>query len=192
MMNRRTFVSLSAAALLGAPLAACTTNDGFGSSDPQARRTEIDSGVDAALDKLYRSVQGARELGAKARGLLVFPNVLSAGLFVGGEYGEGAMRTDGATRGYFSTASGSLGLQAGAQSKAVVFMFMTQDALDGFLKSTGWTAGVDATVALAKIGANGSLDTNTVRAPVVGFVIANAGLMAGVSLEGTKVSRLPL
>jgi len=191
-MDRRKFVSISALAVLGAPLAACTTNDGFGSAEPQARRKEIDSNVDTALEKLYSSVSGARDMGSKARGILVFPNVLAAGLFVGAEYGEGAMRVNGGTQGYYSTASGSFGLQAGAQSKAVIFMFMTQEALNRFLKSTGWTAGVDASVAVAKIGANGALDTNTVRAPVVGFVITNAGLMANLSLEGTKVSRLNL
>jgi lipid-binding SYLF domain-containing protein len=81
-------------------------------------------------------------------------------------------------------------LQIGAQSKALVFAFMTQEALDSFLKSQGWSAGADATVALAKIGANGNLDTSTAMSPVEAFVLTNAGLMAGISLEGTKVSRL--
>ncbi len=71
-------------------------------------------------------------------------------------------------------------------------MFMTQDALDKFVASQGWTAGVDATVALAKIGANGVLDTNTAQQPIVGFVVTNAGLMAGLSLEGSKITRLDM
>jgi lipid-binding SYLF domain-containing protein len=81
-------------------------------------------------------------------------------------------------------------LQIGAQSKAIIFAFLTQEALDRFMQSQGWAAGADATVALAKIGANGNLDTSTAMSPVVAFVLTNAGLMAGISLEGTKVSRL--
>jgi lipid-binding SYLF domain-containing protein len=88
--------------------------------------------------------------------------------------------------------SGSFGLQAGAQSKAIIFLFMTQDALDKFRGSDGWSAGVDASVALVKIGANGVVDTTTATAPVEAFVLTNAGLMADVSLAGTKVSRLKI
>ena len=122
----------------------------------------------------------------------MFPRTLSAGFFVGGEYGDGALRVGNTTRGYYRTISGSLGWQIGAQSKALIFMFMNQQALDKFLASEGWTAGVDATVAVAKVGANGALDTNTVQQPVVGFALTNAGLMAGLSLEGTKITRLDL
>ncbi|HEY1213509.1 MAG TPA: YSC84-related protein [Bryobacteraceae bacterium] len=124
--------------------------------------------------------------------MLVFPSVISAGFWVGGEYGEGALRVGGKTTGYYSTVAGSFGLQIGAQSEAIIFLFMTQEALDKIRNSEGWAVGVDATVAALKIGANGNLDTSTATAPVQAFVLTNAGLMAGVSLEGTKVSRLKL
>ena len=71
-------------------------------------------------------------------------------------------------------------------------MFLTPEAYDKFVRSNGWTAGVDATVALATIGANGVLDTNTAQSPIVGFVMTNAGLMAGLSLEGSKITKLDL
>ncbi|MGF6806875.1 lipid-binding SYLF domain-containing protein [Paraburkholderia sp. Clong3] len=89
-------------------------------------------------------------------------------------------------------ASGSFGLQAGAQSKAIIFLFMTQDSLDKFRNAEGWSAGVDASVALVKIGANGAVDTTTATAPVQVFVLTNAGLMGDVSLQGTKVTRLKI
>jgi lipid-binding SYLF domain-containing protein len=86
--------------------------------------------------------------------------------------------------------TGSFGFQAGAQSKAIIFLFMTQDALDHFRQGNGWTAGVDANVAVLTIGADGSVDTETAKAPVIGFVMTNGGLMFNISLQGTKVSRL--
>jgi lipid-binding SYLF domain-containing protein len=119
--------------------------------------------------------------------------VLAAGLVVGGEYGEGALRQAGTSVGYYKTSTASFGLQIGAQSKAVIMMFMTQDALEKFRTSDkGWTAGVDGSVAVAKTGANGSLDTATTNAPIVGFVLTNSGLMANLSFEGTKVSKLDI
>src|SRR5690606_26393516 len=118
--------------------------------------------------------------------------VIAAGFIVGGEYGEGALRVGDRTQAYYSTVTGSLGFQTGAQSNAVVFMFMTDEALQQVSRSNGWTAGADASVAVAKVGANGVIDTNPARGPVVGFVMTNAGLMANLNLEGTKVTRLDL
>ncbi|KZE32460.1 lipid-binding SYLF domain-containing protein [Crenobacter luteus] len=186
------------AALLAALVAAgCTTTSNTAtpaaaSGAAMSKRQTIDAGVDEALARLYREARGSRELIAKSKGVLVFPSVLAAGLVVGGEYGEGALREGGRTSGYYRTASGSFGLQAGAQSKAIVLVFMTQEALDRFRNSSGWTAGVDANVALIKVGADGSIDTKTAQADVAGFVMTNAGLMVNVSLQGTKISRLDL
>ncbi|MBP0630158.1 MULTISPECIES: YSC84-related protein [unclassified Cupriavidus] len=192
-MKRRNFLTASAGLALGSlALGACTTTPPDAPADKAARRRELDSGVDATLSRLYGSVNGSRELGNRARGILVFPKTLSAGFIVGGEYGDGALRSGGATRGYYRLVSGSFGWQIGAQSKSVILMFLTQDAYDKFVRSSGWTAGVDATVALATVGASGVLDTNTAQQPIVGFVMTNAGLMAGLSLEGSKITRLDL
>ncbi len=194
-MRRRQFITGSSAMLAtGAlALAGCTTTPpgtGNTQADNTEKRANINAGVDATLARLYSTVHGSQELVAKSRGVLVFPSVIAAGFWFGAQYGEGALRVGGQTTGYYSTLGGSFGLQIGAQSKALVFAFMTQEALDSFLKSQGWSAGADATVALAKIGANGNLDTSTAMSPVEAFVLTNAGLMAGISLEGTKVSRL--
>jgi lipid-binding SYLF domain-containing protein len=100
------------------------------------------------------------------------------------------LRVGGKSVGYYSTVSGSFGLQAGAQSKAVIFLFMTHDALNSFRRSKGWSVGGEGSVALLKVGANGAIDTTTATAPVNAIVLTNAGLMGDVSLSGTKVSRL--
>jgi len=192
-MNRRHFVTrLAGSGLLVATAftAGCTTTGTSASSDPAARRKEIDAGVDGALNRLYSSAGGSHELAQRAQGVLVFPRVLSAGFIVGAEHGDGALRAHGGTVGYFSTTSGSFGFTAGAQSKAIFIMFMTPDAYQKFVSSSGWTAGVDANVSIVKIGANGQIDTLTSQQPVIGFVQTNAGLMFDVSLNGTKINRL--
>ncbi|RKE35935.1 lipid-binding SYLF domain-containing protein [Paraburkholderia sp. BL23I1N1] len=195
-MQRRNFMLKTTAALAfgGLALAGCTTN-GSSPSTPStdaSKRQSIDASVDGTMSRLYTTVKGSRELVSKARGVLVFPSVLQAGLIVGGQYGEGALRVGGSSVGYYSTISGSFGLQAGAQSKAIIFLFMTQDSLDSFRNADGWSAGGDASVALVKMGANGAIDTTTATAPVEVFVLTNAGLMADISLQGTKVSRLKI
>ena len=198
-MQKREFLMKTSVAVAAAAfaLAGCTTTTPSqadkGDSAPGAnanKRREIDAAVNGALDKMYASVKGSRELVNKARGVLVFPSVLQAGFVVGGEYGEGALRVGGATKGYYNTVTASFGLQIGAQSKAVVFLFMTQDALDKFQRTDGWTAGADASVALVKVGANGAVDLNTATSPVEVIVMTNAGLMANLNVEGTKVTKL--
>ncbi|MBU6487746.1 MAG: hypothetical protein KGQ57_07965 [Burkholderiales bacterium] len=194
-MQRRRFIALTGAAIAssGLALSGCTTTPPSSSATPEAnagRRASIDADVDATLARLYSTVHGSRELVGSARGVLVFPSVISAGFWVGGQYGQGSLRVGGQTSGYYSIAAASFGLQIGAQSKAIIMLFMTQEALDKFTHSQGWAAGVDATVAVVRLGANGNVDTSTATGPVEAFVLTNAGLMAGVSLEGTKISRL--
>ncbi|MCA3847606.1 MAG: hypothetical protein IOB09_24785, partial [Burkholderia sp.] len=173
-------------------LAGCTTTPDKpeNASTSASKRQSIDASVNATLSRLYSTVPGSRELVAKSRGTLVFPNVLQAGFIVGGQSGNGSLRVGGSTVGYYNTSSLSVGLQAGAQSKAIVFLFMTQDALDSFRKSEGWAAGADASVAVVKVGANGAVDTTTATAPVEVLVLTNAGLMGDLSVNGTKVTKL--
>ena len=159
---------------------------------PSNTRASVDAQVDAALSRLYTTVPGSRELVARSKGVLVFPAVVGGSFIVGAEYGRGALRADGRTLDYYRTTAASIGLQAGAQSKAVYYVFTTQEALDKFRASTGWTAGVDATVAVAQVGANGTVDTRTLQQPVVAFVLNNAGLEAGVSLQGAKITKIAL
>jgi lipid-binding SYLF domain-containing protein len=152
----------------------------------------IDDGIDATLATLYSSVPGSREVAGKALGILVFPKTYAAGLVVGGEHGRGALQIEGRTVGYYATSGISFGLQAGAESRGLVFMFMTRDALARFQAGDGWTAGVDARVAAAKSGANGSVDFTNPKADVAAFALTNQGLMVAADLESTKVRKLAL
>lgn len=186
---RSSTLVVAAVAMVGLGMTGCTTtpptNDG-----PHADRREVNHDADEATAKLFETVPSARELVRRSKGYLVFPAVLQAGLVVGGEYGKGALHVGNMTEDYYRLYAGSVGWQIGAQSKAIFVLFMTQDSLDKFRASRGWQVGADATVALATIGANGDIDTNTAQQPVIGFVTTNAGLMAGVSLQGAKISKM--
>jgi lipid-binding SYLF domain-containing protein len=191
-MNKRHFLVATTGALALA-LAACTTATGGGdASTPAAKRASIDSAVDAALSNLYAQAPGSRELAAKARGVLVFPNVVSAGFVVGGSYGQGALRVGGSTAGYYSTAAGSVGLLAGAETKQMYVLFMTDDALNKFRNSNGWTMGADASVTLVKVSADAVANSELASQQVVAYVLAKGGLMANLSLDGTKINKLDL
>jgi len=192
-MKRRTMLNgaVATAAVAVALLAGCSTNTGA-SATPEQQKAAIEKDSASTLSTLYSSVNGSQELASKARGILVFPKVYAAGLGIGGEYGEGVLHVGGKTVDYYKTTSVSFGFQAGAQSKALIFMFMTQDALDKFRSGKGWTAGADASVALVKVGANGTIDTSSAGAAVNAFALANGGLMVAATIDGTKVSKMEL
>ena len=184
-MRKRLFISLAVVALIAS---ACATID----PDSAAQRRSIDAQTDEALATLSAKVPGSSELVAKARGVLVFPSVMTAGLVVGGSWGEGVLRSDGGTAGYYSTGGALAGVLAGADSKAVFVLFMTQEALDKFRRGYRWTVGVDASVTLARVGADASVDTQTGQHPVIAYVLANTGLLLDVSLDGAKINRLDI
>jgi lipid-binding SYLF domain-containing protein len=191
-MNKRNLIlgGLSAAGLVLLSTG-CTTTSGA-SGDPAAQRAAIDAGVDSALSRLYGQVGGSRELVTSARGVLVFPNFVSAGFIVGGASGTGALRVAGKSTSYHRMTEGSVGWLAGAQSQAVFILFMTEDALNRFKSSSGWTVGADASVALLNVGADARVTTQTAQQPVVGFVLTNSGLMANVSMSGSRITPLNL
>ena len=155
-----------------------------------ASAREIDSSVSATLDHFFYKIGGARELAHKAVGILVFPSVVKAGVGIGGEYGEGALRIGRDTAGYYNTISASFGFQLGVQERSVIIMFMTEEALSQFKRTAGWKVGVDGSVAIITLGAGGSIDTNKITSPVVGFILDPKGLMYNLTLEGSKISRI--
>jgi lipid-binding SYLF domain-containing protein len=134
---------------------------------------EIDTSVDVALEQFEKDIKGGNEFLKSAKGLLVFPSVIKAGIGIGGEYGEGALRIGGLTVDYYSTAAASIGFQLGAQSKRIIIVFMQDDALKKFRESKGWT-----------------LDTTNIKSPIVGFVFGNKGLMFNLTLEGSKYTKI--
>ena len=122
--------------------------------------------------------------------MLVFPNVIKAGIGIGGEYGEGALLMKGKPVAYYNIAAASIGLQLGAQARTQIILFMSEGSLAKFRNSQGWTAGVDGSVALATLGAGGSIDTETAKKPVIGFIFSNKGLMYNLTFEGSKISKI--
>lgn len=162
----------------------------FTPSVQAASGAELDARVNDAMKKFYKEVPGARDLVAKSRGVLVMPKVYKAGFMIGGEYGEGALRVGGKTVDYYNMVSGSYGFQIGAQKKTVILIFMDSRALQNFRNSAGWEVGADASVAMVTVGAEGTITSDTLNKPIVGFVTNQKGLMAGISLEGAKFSKL--
>ena len=191
-MDKRQFLIVGAS-IAGLTLfnAACTTTTG-GSGDPAEQRRAIDAAADSSLSRLYEQVRDSRELVSRAQGVLILPAVVSGGFIVGGAGGRGVLRKGGKSVSYWRMAEGSVGLLAGAQSQAVFILFMTPDALARFEGSSGWTAGVDGSIALATVGADARITTQTAQQPIVGFVLTNAGLMANLSLSGSRFTRLDI
>ena len=151
---------------------------------------QIEAEVNGALKLFEQQVRGGKEFLRAAKGILVIPNIIKAGLGVGGEYGEGALRVGEKTVAYYSLAAGSIGFQIGAQKLNLVLVFMEDEALRRFQASAGWKAGVDGSITLIDIGKRGSIDTVNVKDPIVAFVFGQKGLMASATIEGAKFTRL--
>ncbi len=177
--NAIAIVLLAALALLG------------GSAPSQAASPgQINADVNATIDRLHKNFPGTRDLSKRAAGILVFPSIIKAGAGIGGEYGEGALRIEGRTVAFYSSVSASVGFQFGAQSRAIVIMFMTREALERFQRLDGWKVGVDGSVAIITVGAGGSIDTAKIASPVIGFMLDPKGLMYNLTLEGSKISKM--
>jgi lipid-binding SYLF domain-containing protein len=156
----------------------------------EASAAQINADANEALQSFVRQIGGARELANKAAGVLVFPSIVKAGFGFGGEYGEGVMIVHGKPSGYYNLVSASFGFQLGVQERSVIIMFMTQEALQSFDRTAGWKVGVDGSVAIITVGAGGSIDSNNITNPVIGFVLDPKGLMYNLTLEGSKISRI--
>jgi lipid-binding SYLF domain-containing protein len=135
-------------------------------------------------------VKGGKEIAGKAKGVLVLPGVIKAGLIVGGEYGEGALRVGGKTVSYYNLAAGSVGFQIGGEAKDIIMMFMTDAALKQFQASKGWEGGLDGNVALVNIGGGERVDFTKMNDPIIAFVFDVKGLMADISLKGAKLTKI--
>lgn len=163
----------------------------LGSSPALAgKAAEIDRDVDSALQKLYTSTPAAKELSKVAKGILVFPNIIKAGFIFGGQYGEGALRKEGKTVGYYNTAEASYGLQAGAQSFGYALFFMTDSALDYIKKSSGWEVGVGPSIVVVDKGLARSLTTTTAKSSIYAFFFDQKGLMGGLGVRGAKITQI--
>ena len=144
-----------------------------------------------SLERLLRNTENGKEVLDSSKAVLVFPEIYKAGIFfLGGEYGEGVLFSQSSTNSYYSIASGSFGWQLGAQKKSLIMMFMNDEVLQRFRKSSNWDLGVDASVAVITVGANGSIDASKLNKPILVFVIDQKGLMYNLTLEGTKITKI--
>lgn len=151
---------------------------------------EIDASIESALVRFNDEVRGSQGYLDGARGILVIPRMIKAGVVLGMEYGEGALIVDDIKVQYYRAFSTSLGIQLGVGTKDLVILFFDDEAMDDFIYSSGWQAGVDGAVALWTMGAGGSIDTTESQDPIVGFVFGHKGIIAGVSFEGTKFTKI--
>ncbi len=149
----------------------------------------IDAGVTKSLNTL-KDIKGGKSVLNKAEGVLVFPSVFKAGFIFGGEYGEGALVINNKTVDYYSTAGASIGFQIGGQKKTIIIAFMDKGALNDFRNSSGWKIGVDASVTVIALGADGSIDTSKLNQPIVAFIFDPKGLMFNLTLEGAKITKI--
>ena len=165
-------------------LAAC--GNGIGS----AGAATIDARVDSTLNAMYQTYPGTQQLAGQAAGILVMPLVTEVGLGLGGSYGRGALRIGQSTVDYYAAASGSAGLQIGAQQYSHVLFFMTQAALQEFRASQGWAAGADVEYAFSNQAEMLRAETTTTLSPVIAAVFGQTGIRVGATLEGTKYTRI--
>lgn len=154
-----------------------------------ATARNIDRDVNIALQKLYQSTPAAKNLAKIAKGILVFPNIIKGGLIIGGQYGEGALRVRGKTTGYYKTVAGSYGLQIGAQSFGYALFFLDNEGLKYLKKSEGWEVGVGPNLVIVDEGMARSLTTTTVKSGVYAFFFNQQGLMAGIGIQGSKITQ---
>lgn len=155
-----------------------------------ASAAEINKNAQLALQKLYAKTDSARVLGNNAKAILVFPAITKAGFIVGGQYGEGVLLKAGKPSGYYNNVSASYGLQAGIQKYGYVLFFMTDAALNYLDKSDGWELGTGPSIVVVDKGAAKSLSTTTAKSDVYAFFFDQKGLMAGIGLQGTKITKV--
>ena len=183
-MNRtRRWLLAVPAGLLGAT--ALQSTSAFAASSAQINRD-----ADHALRALYAAQPKARHLGERAKAVLIFPKIIKAGLIIGGQGGDGVLRVGGKADGYYNIAAASIGLQAGGQQFSYALFFMNDGALQYLQKSDGWSIGSGPSVVVLDKGAAASLTSTTLSQDVYAIPFGQKGLMAGIGLEGSKITRI--
>jgi len=181
------------ALLLALLPAGCLTpgpGDSSGESLSRSDRARMDSSATSALKALYKGNPAARELGGKAKAVLVFPDMVKGGFMIGGQIGNGVLRQNGRTIGYYNLTAASYGLQAGLQSFGYALFLMNDSALDYLNKSAGWEVGVGPSLVIVDEGMAKTMTSTTLRDDVYAFVFGQTGLMAGAGLQGSKITRI--
>ena len=186
MSNSNTMTRRGLMAGGGAMLALAGCSNAVGTN----AASQLDARVDQTHQYLIQNYPSAQPLVQNARGVLYMPLMTEAAFGVGGAYGQGALRINGATVDYYSAAQATFGFQAGAQQYAHVLIFQTDAALAAFRAAPGWVAGADAYYAIPARGMSLGADTITAQHPVVAMIFGQSGLIAGAAIEGTKYTRV--
>jgi len=155
-----------------------------------ASAAEFDDDSVAALTKLYERTPSAKVLGENAKGILVFPNIVKAAFIIGLQYGEGTLLKGDAKIAHYNSVAGSYGLQAGVQGFGYAMFLMTDAALDYLDRSAGWEIGVGPSIVIVDAGMARTLTTTTLKDDVYAFVFNQRGLMAGIGLQGSKITKI--
>jgi len=155
-----------------------------------ASASEINRNATVALGTLYANTPGAKDLATNAKGILIFPNIVKGGFIVAGQYGDGALRKKKKTVGYYRSIAASYGLQAGVQSFGYVLLFMDDESLADFEQSRGWEIGTGPGIVVLDKGFAKSLSSTTLRKGIYAFIFGQKGLMAGLGLQGSKITRI--
>jgi len=175
---------------IGITAAIATTTLGVAQRAGAASAADLDHSAAQSLKALYRTHPIAEDISRKAKAILVFPNIVKAGLIFGGSYGEGVLEQGTQVIDYYNSVSGSWGLQAGAQSYGYAVFLMTDEALAYLKKSNGWEIGVGPTIVVVNEGVAKNLSSSTLKDSAYAFIFDQQGLMASLSIEGTKISRI--
>jgi lipid-binding SYLF domain-containing protein len=176
----RTLFSLATVALFALALPAVAADTA----------ADIERESRAAMEKLYRTVPAAKLLGEKAKAVLIFPDIVKGGLLIGGQYGKGTLFEKGEVKAFYSSAAVSYGLQAGVQTFGYALLLMNEAALKYLDKSEGWELGVGPTLVVVDEGVANTLSTTTARDDVYAFIFGQEGLMLGLGIQGSKITRI--
>lgn len=170
----------------------CASGDrGTRINTPSSSRNQIANDSRMALNDLYQTSPKARRLGAKAKGVLVFPTIVKGGLMIGGMGGTGALiRNDGTIKNYYETTGASYGFQAGVQKYGYALFLMDQSAINALDHADGWELGTDPNIVVVDQGMAATLSTTTAHKGIYAYFFNQRGLMAGISLQGSKVTRI--
>jgi len=155
-----------------------------------ATAEDLNKDAAQALDKLYKTNPVAADISKKAKAVLVFPNIVKAGLVFGGSYGEGVLLKGNKYTDYYNSVSASWGLQAGAESYGYALFLMTGKAIKYLADSHGWEVGVGPTVVVVTEGVAKNLSSSTLQDDAYAFIFDQQGLMLSLSLEGSKISHI--
>lgn len=184
-MRYETVIALVLSVILGFSMQASPVIAG-----QSAEAKQINREADAALKKLLEDTPEAETFRKEAKGILIFPSIVKGGFIIGAHYGKGALKKGGTTVGYYSTTAASYGLQAGIQSFGYILFFMNEKAMEYLDNSDGWEVGVGPSIVVMDKGAAKSLTTTTGRSNVYAFIFSQQGLMAGLGLQGSKITKI--